>query len=264
MGLLLQLAAVTALLKLDQLGIRTIYRMDLVPRTWPDLLATMGMLQGFGILATWFNSLEEARATARRAADESAALLVQAQAHPHEMVNMLDAVSYLIDEDPAQAKILIEAASGYHRGLFRATQACAIPLGQERSLVSEYLQVQAIRMGDRLQVEWDWPEAHDAAMIPPILIQPLVENAIKHGIWPARSGGTLRISVHLREGHLVITVANTGEPLTRDHREGGAGLALVRQRLELTYGPAAWLTIESASPWTLASVAIPMESLCVA
>ena len=134
-----------------------------------------------------------------------------------------------------------------------------VTLGEERAFLQRYLDLQAIRLGDRLKLEWDWDPALDGLRVPPLILQPLAENAIKHGIACAASGGTLRIRARLGAGILSIAVGNTGlEPGAR--RPGGTGLKNLEDRLRLAYRGRAAFRLEREAPWTLATLQLPEPS----
>ncbi|BDU72408.1 sensor histidine kinase [Mesoterricola silvestris] len=233
---------------------------------WSNILFTLGILGFAGFLSTTMNGLEMARSKHRRRADETAkalldarARLIASQVDPHAMFNILDGAGYLIDEDPELAKTMLDASADYLRKLLKVTKSDSIPLAEERALIQEYLQVQSIRLGDRLRVDWDWPVKFDGVPILPILIQPLVENAINHGIWPSKTGGILSLKSRRKGASLEITVGNTGEPMHQTQRKGATGLENVRQRLALAYGPRASCELCSRDGWTLAIITLPLE-----
>jgi hypothetical protein len=271
-GLGIQAVAALAVLSIDRIGFRVLFHGETANESFArDFLRTMTVLQIAGFLAATINGLESTRAAVAQKAREAQealldarARLVVAQLDPHAMFNSLAGVESLIDDDPEQAKVMIGAASDYLKKLLRVSQSERIPLAQERALIAEYLTVERYRMGDRLAVEWEWPATWDAVMVPPLLVQPLVENAIKHGIWPHRQGGTLRLTVSLDRSKLTIAVANSGAPLAPVPREGAVGLENLRARLGHAYGSAAAFGIATRGPWTVAEISIPLESPCVA
>jgi len=113
--------------------------------------------------------------------------------------------------------------------LTRHGSALSLPLAQERALLKRYLAIESLRLGDRLRIQWNWPPWADAIDLPPLLLQPLVENAVKHGIAASPEGGHLRIAVARQGVHLFLRVANTGAPWTP--KAEGKGLANLRERL---------------------------------
>ena len=118
--------------------------------------------------------------------------------------------------------------------------------------MEHYLEVEKIRLGDRLRVAWDWPAALDGREVPPLLVQPLVENAIKHGLAPHKAGGALRIAVAEAGPGLRFSVANDGAPLDPAWSQG-TGLSNLAQRLALL-GGGSRLELRLEGAWTLAEL----------
>ena len=174
------------------------------------------------------------RVRARTPAGTAARLAeLQARIRPHFLFNTLNSAIALVRDEPAKAERLLEDLSELFRHAL-ADPREAVTLGQELALAQHYLAIEQVRFGDRLQVEWQLDPAAEGAQLPPLILQPLVENAVKHGVEPSPSGATLRISTQRRSGVVVIKVTNTvpagaGAP--------GHGLALdnVRQRLALLH-----------------------------
>lgn len=114
-----------------------------------------------------------------------------------------------------------------------------------------------MRLGSRLKVSWDWPSRLDELELPPLLVQPLVENAVKHGLAPRAAGGELRLEAGLEAGGILrILVANTGLPWNPSAPDG-TGLSNLKARLALL-DPAGSLTLRSEGPWTRAELRLPM------
>lgn len=270
-GLLIQILACLSVLAIDRAGFLILFPGIQPPSSiLADFGFTMGVLLVTGFLAVTISGLDQAREAnancareAQEALVEARARLIAAQIDPHVLFNVFGGIGSLIDENPEQAKVMVSAASGYLKKLLTVTKSERIALGQEREMIAEYLEVEHFRMGDRLTVEWDWTAEFDALMVPPILVQPLVENAIKHGLWPNRKGGALRIKAERAGTDLMITVENTGMPLAADFREGGIGLANIRSRLQYSYGGHARFTLVPRGEWTVATIAIPLETPCV-
>jgi LytS/YehU family sensor histidine kinase len=176
---------------------------------------------------------DAAEAERRRAEAELKAL--QAQIEPHFLFNTLSNVAGLIDSDPATAKRMLTSFTGYLRGSLDRTRAGGGTVGQELEMVRRYLEIMAIRMGDRLRWVIDLPDELAAAALPPLTLQPFVENALQHGLGPRPEGGEIRIVVW-RDGHdLVIDVIDTGVGLDTS-AVPGVGIANVRARLAALHG----------------------------
>jgi sensor histidine kinase YesM len=119
--------------------------------------------------------------------------------------------------------------------------------------VEDYLHLEGMRLGPRLTVEWEWDSALNGVPVPPLLIQPLVENAIKHGIAPSREGGTIRILARRQGADLCLEVWNTGAPFQQG-KEAGIGLRNLASRVALVYGAEARFSIQTQGNWTQATV----------
>jgi sensor histidine kinase YesM len=204
---------------------------------------------------------EEARANA---AEKEATLarmhLLEAQVEPHFLYNTLAHVVSLVDADPALAKRML------HRliELLRATAASAqdeVTLGREADLVRAYLDLIAMRMGPRLAWSLDVPPDLAGVAVPPMLLQPVVENAIKHGLEPKMEGGRVDVRARREDGKLVLTVTDTGLGVasTRRADSTGLGLANLRARLTATFGGDAALKLGDHAPaGTEATIVIPL------
>jgi two-component system sensor histidine kinase AlgZ len=174
------------------------------------------------------------RAKARMPAGTTARLAeLQARIRPHFLFNTLNSAIALVREEPAKAEALLEDLSELFRHAL-ADPKEAVPLWQELELAEHYLAIEHVRFGDRLQIEWSIDEAASKARLPPLILQPLVENAIKHGVEPSPTGATVRISTQRRGGVVVIKVTNT-VPSGTGKRGNGLALDNVRQRLSLLH-----------------------------
>lgn len=174
------------------------------------------------------------RAKARMPAGTTARLAeLQARIRPHFLFNTLNSAIALVREEPAKAEALLEDLSELFRHAL-ADPKEAVPLWQELELAEHYLAIEQVRFGERLQIEWAIDEAASRARLPPLILQPLVENAIKHGVEPSPTGATVRISTQRRGGVVVIKVTNT-VPAGTGKRGNGLALDNVRQRLSLLH-----------------------------
>ncbi len=172
---------------------------------------------------------------------------------PHVLFNALNGLSELVHDDPLAAEEMIARLADLYRMLTRHSEADFVPLLKERLLVEAYLAMEEMRLGERLRVEWLWPAWADAVVLPPLFLQPLVENAIKHGISPCGAGGDLRISCAREGGWVALAVANTGMALGSAPRHG-VGLANLEARLNLWMEGAGAFTLAQDGPWTVAEV----------
>jgi len=174
------------------------------------------------------------RAKARMPAGTTAQLAeLQARIRPHFLFNTLNTAIALVREEPAKAENLLEDLSELFRHALADTQE-SVPLWQELELAEHYLAIEQIRFGERLRVEWSVDDAASRAKLPPLILQPLVENAVKHGVEPSPEGAVVRISTKRRGNVVVIKVTNT-VPAGTGKRGHGLALDNVRQRLTLLH-----------------------------
>jgi LytS/YehU family sensor histidine kinase len=202
----------------------------------------------------------------RRAADiEREALAanvraLQAQVEPHFLFNTLANVTSLIDQDPARAKHMLETFIRFLRASLAATRRSSTTLADEFALIEDFLEVLAVRMGDRLQIALDLPADLGAIEIPAMLLQPVVENAIRHGLEPTVEGGRISLRARREGGKLVLEVADTGVGFG-EATAGGLGLTNIRERLRLAHGAEARLTIrENAPQGTIVAIEVPLPA----
>ena len=162
---------------------------------------------------------------------------LQARIRPHFLFNTLNSAIALVRAEPAQAEALLEDLSDLFRHAL-VEQGETATLGEEIQLAQRYLAIEQVRFGERLRVQWLLDPNADGAHLPPLLLQPLVENAVKHGVEPSRHGGKLRIATQRRGDRVVVRITNTlpapheGSTSTRGH---GIALDNVRARLALLH-----------------------------
>ena len=174
------------------------------------------------------------RAKARMPAGTTARLTeLQARIRPHFLFNTLNSAIALVREEPAKAESLLEDLSELFRHALADSKE-ARPLWQELELAEHYLAIEQVRFGDRLKVEWNLDAAAAKAKLPPLILQPLVENAVKHGVEPSPTGATVRITTQRRGSMVVIKVTNT-VPAGSGAKGNGLALDNVRQRLDLLH-----------------------------
>lgn len=173
--------------------------------------------------------------------------MLQAQIEPHFLFNTLSNVVSLIDTQPARGKAMLLDLTKYLRISLSRTLPEKTTMGQEIEMLKAYLNIQKIRMGERLNFIIDVPEYLYPLALPPMLLQPLVENAIKHGLEPKVEGGEIRIAAAAEHNLLRIEVRDTGIGFS-DYHQSGVGLANVRERLELLFGEKGKLLLEENHP----------------
>jgi hypothetical protein len=184
---------------------------------------------------------------------------MQAQVEPHFLFNTLASVDYLIETDPARASSMQKHLIQYLRAALPQMREGSSSLGKELALCRSYLEILKVRMEDRLQFAIAVPQGLASAQFPPMMLQSLVENAIKHGLEPKSEGGTLTLSADIADGKLRVTVADTGLGFGAADTAGtGLGLTNVRERLAALYGSSARLSLQANTPGgTLATIEVP-------
>jgi LytS/YehU family sensor histidine kinase len=185
--------------------------------------------------------------------------MMQAQVEPHFLFNTLASVDYLIETDPRTASKMQKNLIQYLRAALPQMREGSTTLGKEVQLCRAFLEILKFRMEDRLQYTVIVPQGLQSAQFPPMMLQSLVENSIKHGLEPKPEGGSLTISADIANGKLRVTVADTGLGFAVAGQPGtGVGLANVRERLAALYGGNARLSIESNSPaGTIVTIEVP-------
>ena len=211
---------------------------------------------------------ELAKAEAQRQAQQKLLLetelkLLQAQIEPHFLFNTLSNIVELIRQTPEAAEKSLLNLTTLLRSSLQSTRKAVVTLEEELDFVRAYLEIQSIRLSERLQYEFrpagllEEESAQDSIrrlQLPPVLLQPIVENAIVHGIEPSESGGQVIIEVSVRNNKLIITIADTGvgisehAPSAKNSDVSRTGLSNVRQRLHASYGDAANMTISENTP----------------
>ena len=196
----------------------------------------------------------------RRLASEAELRALQAQINPHFLFNALNTLYGTIDRRSHEARRMVLNLADIFR-YFLQGDRMTIQLSEELRIVEAYLEIEKLRLGDRLETELIVSESARAAMIPILSIQPLVENAVKHGISAKAGRGRVSVTVSVTAPGLSVSVADTGVGFEESgrHPQDGAGVGLenVRRRLALYYGPAADLSIRSTSDGTTVSFLIP-------
>jgi sensor histidine kinase YesM len=173
--------------------------------------------------------------------------LLQAQIEPHFLFNTLSNVLSLIDTDPARGKSMLTDLIHYLRTSLSRTLPETTTLGQEINMIEAYLNIQKIRMDERLNFTIELPDDLRQYPFPPMLLQPLVENAIKHGLEPKIDGGTVTIKAMEKDGLIRIEVIDTGIGFSA-YQKNGVGIGNVKERLQLLYGEKGRLTLEENKP----------------
>jgi sensor histidine kinase YesM len=221
--------------------------------------------------ATAAQAVETAEAESlKRQVVEARMAAMQAQIEPHFLFNTLASIDHLIEVDPQRASqmqknliALLRASMPTMREAAGGGSASPRDLGRELAVIRPYLEILKVRMEERLTTEIAVPEGLVSAEFPAMMVQTLVENAIKHGLEPKPEGGHLRVAAEILHGKLAVTVADTGLGFGRAATAGtGVGLANIRERLQLLYGAKASLTIaENPGGGTRVTVTVPYKSV---
>ncbi len=227
------------------------HHVSLVPLLFTVLVGGLGLRH----FATREHLAREAaaRAQAQRLAVEAQLRLLRAQIEPHMLFNTLANLRGLVREDAERAEAMIDRLIVYLRGTLAASQTEAVPLGREFAQLRAYLEIMSLRMGPRLSWRLDLPAALEATAVPPMLLQPLVENAIKHGLEPKIGAGHVEVVAHASDAGIEICIDDNGLGMPDRHDEdlqdgSSYGLRHVRERLLAAFGPAARLELERRQP----------------
>lgn len=179
-----------------------------------------------------------------------------ARLQPHFLFNALQSVGALVDEHPARARAMLARIGDLLRDVLAAPAETEVRLEDEVALLARYLSIEEIRFADRLTVEYAIAPATRDVPVPRFLLQPLAENALRHGLAPQPGRGTLRVSARPDGGHVELVVWNDGVALRAAPREG-VGIATTRERLAARYGGGATFTLEQRDGGVAAVIRIP-------
>jgi signal transduction histidine kinase len=197
------------------------------------------------------------RARAPKTALEARLSSLEARLHPHFLFNTLNAITELIHENPDRAERTVERLAALLRASLDATGRGLVPLSRELELVSDYLEIEQARLGDRLSYAVDVAPALAACEVPPLAVQTLVENSIKHAIAPRPRGGRIQVDAAAADGRLVITVWDDGPGFTADAIRAGHGLENLQSRLAARFGGAAALSVAPHDGGTRVTLTLP-------
>jgi signal transduction histidine kinase len=201
----------------------------------------------------------------KRQVVEARMAAMQAQVEPHFLFNTLASIDHLIETDPPRASQMQKNLIALLRASMpsmREQHPTAHNLGREMAVIRPYLAILKVRMEDRLQTSVNVPEGLASAEFPSMMIQSLVENAIKHGLEPKAEGGTLTVNAEIVHGKLAVTVADTGLGFGKGDTAGtGIGLTNIRERLNLLYGDRASMVVADNSPTgTIVTLTVPYQA----
>jgi two-component system sensor histidine kinase AlgZ len=225
------------------------------------LLYLLSVASHYVILAIEDSNLAEARVQETSILARDAELkALKAQVNPHFLFNSLNSISALTKVDPAKAREMCILLAEFLRMTLGLGEKSSVPLSEELSLLHSYLAIEKVRFGARLQMEEDLLEVSKSIQLPPLLLQPLVENAITHGIANLPDGGVVRLSGHSHKGRASLAIENTFDPDSTPMRKGGLGLKNVRERLEARYGKEANIRISSEDTKFRVEISFPADA----
>jgi two-component system sensor histidine kinase AlgZ len=229
---------------------------------WPQFLGslklaallTIGAGLTIGIYSTLRERLDETtlqlrtkeleRERALKLATEAQLASLESRIHPHFLFNTLNSISALIPEDPARAERLVEQMAALLRFSLDANQSGLVPLTSELKIVADYLDIERARFGERLRYQIDVPADLNESRIPPLSLQTLVENSVKHAIATDRAGGEIRISCARADGLCRVEVSDSGPEFQLESAPSGHGLDNLKDRLTALFGDRAALVLQ--------------------
>jgi two-component system sensor histidine kinase AlgZ len=221
--------------------------------TWPLFTTVLAGMAFASLVWVWLDQ----RARRARPADASARLAeLQSRIRPHFLFNALNTAVALVRIDPERAESVLEDLSQLFR-VALAEVGASVTLAEEIDLAQRYLAIEQVRFGDRLAISWDVDPAASQARVPPLVLQPLVENAVRHGIETSLRGGTVRVRVKARHGSAQVVISNS-LPDTPSAPGAGIALANVRERLSLLHDFGASLETWSSDAQYHARVTVPI------
>jgi len=185
---------------------------------------------------------------------------LKSQLNPHFLFNTLNMISAEIDFNPAKANLLLEELSDLLRGVLNASSQRLVPLKQEVELLEHYLYIQKKRFEERLQFNMNIPKECDAILVPPLLLQPLVENSLKHGLASSKKQGILNINAKKEGEYLEVSVQDNGSGFDTDGVKWGHGLTIIQDTLPLLFGSRQEIKIDSIpGVGTTIKIKIPLD-----
>ena len=259
--------------------LRNVLYYDWVKNDWqPEHLMDYvgGVMGSFYIMLCWsglyfgikyYQQLQkqtEQTLKAVAAAHQAQLKMLRYQLNPHFLFNTLNAISTLIlDGSNKTANLAVTRLSDFLRYTLDNDPMKRVTLGSELDALDLYLEIEKVRFGDRLIIEKDIDDHAAKALVPSLILQPLIENAIKYAISPVENGGTLRISARVQQGTLVLQLSDTGPGLgngNNGQKSSGVGLKNTRERLQQLYGDAQAFTLAPNDPTGLTiTINIPFE-----
>jgi len=245
---------------------------------WPEFLGslklavliTLGAGLSIGIYTSLRERLDETtlqlrtkeleRERAMKLATEAQLASLESRIHPHFLFNTLNSISSLIPEDPARAERLVEQMAALLRFSLDANQSGLVPLERELKIVADYLDIERARFGDRLRYRIDVPADLNESRIPPLSLQTLVENSVKHAISQDRAGGEIRITGACTDGQCRVEVSDSGPEFQLETAPSGHGLDNLKDRLSALFGDRAVLILQRVGGRNNLTLSVPQTA----
>jgi len=224
------------------------------------LLYLLSVAAHYVVLALEDSSKAEARAMETSILARDAELkALKAQVNPHFLFNSLNSISALTSVNPAKAREMCILLAEFLRMTLGLGEKTSVPFSEELSLLHHYLAIEKVRFGARLRMEEDTQQMPKSIELPPLLLQPLIENAITHGVANLPEGSTVRLSGHSDNGRVVLAIENSFDPDAGPMRKSGLGLKNVRDRLEARYGKEANMRVAAEEGTFRVELSFPAE-----
>ena len=234
----------------------------------PVLFGAGCLLYGLTVASNYVVlTLEESQAAQARTMEASILArdaelkALRAQINPHFLFNSLNSISALTSLDPGKAREMCILLADFLRMTLGLGEKALVPLREEIELLQRFLAIEKVRFGERLRVDAHIDAQAVSCLVPPLILQPLVENAVIHGIAHLPQGGTIRLSAECHGGRLHLLMENSLDPDAAPSRKGGMGLANVRQRLEARYGKDATIRSTAEEECFRVALSLPAEGL---
>lgn len=215
-----------------------------------------GQIQATNLLLRT-QQLEKERAL--KLATEARLKLLESRLHPHFFFNTLNSISALISEDPVLAEQMIQRLAVLLRTLLSASAQSYVPLREELNLVKDYIEIEKARLRERLSCSIDVTPELESLAVPPMILQPLVENSIKYAVAPRLRGGEIRVSARQCSGQLVLQVWDDGSGFSLDTISAGHSIDNLQARLKTILGDTANLSVYSRGEGTMVTICLPLK-----
>jgi two-component system, LytTR family, sensor histidine kinase AlgZ len=223
----------------------------------PFLVAGGLLLYAVSVAVHYMQLAQQASREAELLARDAELRALKAQINPHFLFNSLNSITALTTVDPARAREMCIRLSDFLRNTLGLGERETISWREELALSRTYLDVEQVRFGARLRVEIEVDEDCAECLVPPLVLQPLIENAVKHGIATMVEGGLIRVEGHVVDGSMEVSVENDFDPDSPTPRRNGLGLRNVRSRLATRFGDAARLTAHVENNQFRAQMVVP-------